>query len=127
MTEFLGIYRCGVCGNVAEILETGAGNLLCCGQPMKLLTPRTGDAATEKHVPFVDVDGDRLTVRLGQNEPHPMETKHFIQWIAVTADGHTQRKFLSPNDLPEATFAVSPGAARIVQAMCNRHGLWRDS
>ena len=126
-TQQLGIYRCGVCGNVVEVLDTGAGNLLCCGQPMQLLEPRTGDSATEKHVPFVEVNGDELTVRLGQNETHPMETKHFIQWISVAAGGQVNRKFLLPNDLPNATFTVSDSAAVIVQAMCNRHGLWRSS
>ena len=127
MTEQLGIYRCGVCGNVVEVLDTGAGNLLCCGQPMQLLTPRTGDSATEKHVPFVETNGGEMTVRLGQDEAHPMEPKHFIQWISVTVDGQVQRKFLSPNALPEMTFAAIGSRTAVVQAMCNRHGLWRSS
>ena len=126
-TQQLGIYRCGVCGNVVEVLDTGAGNLLCCGQPMQLLEPRTADPTTEKHVPFVELDGNTMTVRVGRNEAHPMEAKHFIQWISVTAGGGVQRKFLSPNDIPEATFTVSDPETTIVQAMCNRHGLWRSS
>ncbi len=126
MTELDGIYRCGVCGNVVEVLDNGAGDLLCCGQPMRLLTPRTGDSATETHVPFVDIADGRLTVRLGESEAHPMDRKHFIQWISVTADGLTQRKSLSPGDEPKATFAIGETAFD-VRAMCNRHGLWRNS
>ena len=123
----LGIYRCGVCGNVVEVLDTGAGNLMCCGQPMQLLDPRTGNSATEKHVPFVEIDGNEMTVHVGQNDAHPMETKHIIQWISVTSGEQVKRKFLSCNDLPEATFIVADSTTAVVQAMCNRHGLWRSS
>ncbi len=124
MTEKLQVYKCDVCGNVVEVLEHGAGELVCCGQPMTLQQEKTEDAATEKHVPFIErIDGG-YRVRVGQNAAHPMEQKHYIQWIELLADGKACRQFLEPGDAPEAVFSVS---AENVSAReyCNIHGLWK--
>ena len=124
MTEKLQVYKCDVCGNVVEVLEHCAGELVCCGQPMTLQQEKTEDAATEKHVPFIErIDGG-YRVRVGQNAAHPMEEKHYIQWIELLADGKACRQFLEPGDAPEAVFSVS---AENVSAReyCNIHGLWK--
>jgi len=31
------IYRCGICGNVVMVQEAGGGELVCHGEPMKLV------------------------------------------------------------------------------------------
>lgn len=124
MTEKLDIYKCGVCGNVVEIFDNGAGDLICCGQPMQLMEGRTTDPAGEKHVPFVEVADGQLRVRVGQNEPHPMERKHYIQWIEVIAGGRTHRHILAPGDAPEAIFAATDDKSLVVREFCNLHGLW---
>jgi len=124
MTEKLQVYKCDVCGNVVEVLENGAGELVCCGQPMTLQQEKTEDAATEKHVPFIEqVDGG-YKVRVGQNAAHPMEEKHYIQWIELLADGKSYRQFLQPGDAPEAVFPVS-GENVSAREYCNIHGLWK--
>ena len=122
MTKRHEIYKCEICGNIAELLHEGAGELICCGQPMKLYEENTVDAAKEKHVPVVEKVEGGFTVKLG-SIPHPMEEKHYIEWIEVIADGKAYRQFLGPGDKPEAFFSVAADQ-ETVRAYCNLHGLW---
>jgi superoxide reductase len=97
--------------------------LVCCGEPMKLYAENTVDAAKEKHVPVIEkVDGG-YKVKVG-SVAHPMEEKHYIEWIEIIADGKAYRQFLNPGDAPEATFKIN--AAKITaREYCNMHGLWK--
>ena len=124
MTERLQIYKCEVCGIVAEVLDEGAGELVCCGQPMQLMAEKTEDASTEKHVPFIEPVEGGVKVRVGQNAAHPMVEKHWIQWIELLADGKAYRQYLHPGDAPEAVFPVT-GEGLSAREMCNLHGLWK--
>jgi len=124
MTAILQIYKCEVCGNIVEILHQGAGELVCCGEPMKLYEENTVDAAKEKHVPVVEKVEGGFKVKVG-SVPHPMEERHHIEWIEVVADGKAYRQFLNPGEVPEATFKID--AERITaREYCNIHGLWRS-
>ncbi|HBF35653.1 TPA: desulfoferrodoxin [Candidatus Sumerlaeota bacterium] len=123
MTERLQVYKCEVCGNIVEMLHAGAGELVCCGAPMKNYVENTVDAAKEKHVPVIEkIEGGYL-VKVGA-VAHPMEEKHHIEWIELIADGKAYRQFLKPGDAPEATFDIvaTEVAAR---EYCNLHGLWK--
>lgn len=131
MTQTHQIYKCLVCGNIVEVLHTGIGQLVCCGQPMNLENPNTVDASTEKHLPVAEkLPNEGLTcpnqgflIKIGA-EAHPMEEKHFIEWIEVeTADGKRGKKFLKPGEQPQADF---PTNSKIIKARayCNMHGLW---
>jgi len=123
MAERLEIYKCEVCGNIVEVLHGGAGELVCCGQPMKLFKENTTDAAKEKHVPVVEKSGDTVTVKVG-SVAHPMEEKHYIEWVEVIADGEAYRQFLSPGGAPEASFKID--AEKVTaREYCNLHGLWK--
>jgi superoxide reductase len=123
MTEKLQIYKCEVCGNIVEMLHAGAGELVCCGQPMKLFKENTTDAAKEKHVPVIEKTAAGFKVKVG-SVAHPMEEKHYIEWIEVIADGQAYRKFLNPGEAPEATFEIK--AEKIIaREYCNLHGLWK--
>lgn len=124
MTEQLQVYKCEVCGNIVEVVGAGAGELVCCGQPMTLQQEKTEDASTEKHVPFIERTDEGVKVRVGQNAAHPMETEHYIQWIELVADGKAYRQFLAPGDAPEAAFAVA-GDEVTAREYCNVHGLWK--
>lgn len=118
------IYKCEICGNIVEVIHASEGLLFCCGKPMKLFIENTVDAAKEKHIPVVKNNGDGFDVQVGSVQ-HPMEEKHFIEWIEVIySDGKVDRKFLKPGDLPEAIFCGN-GAGATVREYCNIHGLWK--
>ncbi len=123
MTERLQIYKCEVCGNIVEVIHEGAGELVCCGQPMVLLGENTTDAAREKHVPVIEQVEGGVKVTVG-SVPHPMEEEHYIEWIELIADGKAYRRFLNPGDAPEAVFPVMDGEIS-ARELCNVHGLWK--
>lgn len=123
MAKRLEIYKCDICGNIVEVLHGGQGKIVCCGQEMKKFEEKTADASKEKHVPLIEkVDGGYRVV-VGST-PHPMEEKHWIEWIQLIADDMTWRTFLKPGDAPEAMFSTD---AQEVSAreFCNVHGLWK--
>jgi len=123
MTERLQVYKCEVCGNIVEVLHAGKGELVCCKQPMKLFVENTVDAAKEKHVPVVEKSADGIKVTVG-SVPHPMEEKHYIEWIEIIADGKAYHQFLNPGDVPEATFNITAESVT-AREHCNLHGLWK--
>ncbi len=124
MTKRSQIYKCEICGNIVEVLHEGKGELVCCGQPMKVFTENTADAAKEKHVPVIEKVSGGLKVKVG-SVPHPMEEKHFIEWIEIIADGKVYRQFLQPGDNPEAMFSIEADTIT-ARAYCNIHGLWKN-
>ena len=123
MTEKLQVYKCEVCGNIVEVIHEGAGELVCCGQPMKLFVENTEDAAQEKHVPVIEKIDGGFKVAVG-SVAHPMEKKHYIEWIELVADGRAYRQFLNPGDAPEAVFKIEAEKVT-VREYCNLHGLWK--
>ena len=124
MPEKLQVYKCELCGNMAEVIHGGAGDLVCCGQPMALLGENSVDAAQEKHVPVIEkVDGG-YKVKVG-DVPHPMEEKHLIEWIELIAGDKAYRQFLNPGAPPEAFFAIDTTAQVSAREFCNLHGLWK--
>ncbi len=122
MAEKLQIYKCQKCGNIVEVLDGGGGTLVCCGEDMTLYKANTVDAAREKHVPVIEKTATGVKVKVG-SVPHPMEEKHYIEWIEVLADGRAYRQFLNPGDAPEADFAIQADNIS-ARAYCNIHGLW---
>ncbi|MFH1760722.1 MAG: desulfoferrodoxin [bacterium] len=123
--ENLQIYRCEKCGNIVTVLNAGGGTLTCCDQAMTLLKENSTDAAQEKHVPVIKRTGNVIEVSVG-GVSHPMEEKHYIQWIEIIADGKSCISFLKPGMKPNAVFNVN-AEKLIVRAYCNLHGLWKAS
>jgi len=123
MTQKNQVYKCEVCGNIVEVLHSGVGELVCCGQPMKLQKENTVDASKEKHVPVIEKTENGFLVKVG-SVPHPMEEKHYIEWIEVIADGKVYRINLNPGDKPEAEFYISAESVT-AREYCNLHGLWK--
>ena len=124
MAEKLQIYKCQKCGNIVEVLHGGGGDLVCCGQEMERYIENAVDAAKEKHVPVIEKTASGVKVKVG-SAPHPMEEKHYIEWIEVLADGQAYRQFLNPGDAPEAEFAIQAENVT-ARAYCNIHGLWKS-
>lgn len=119
------VYVCELCGNIVEVLEGGDGDLVCCGQDMTPQKENTVDAAKEKHVPVVTVNGTTAVVDVG-SVPHPMEAKHYIMWIEIRQGDKLQRVQLKPGMEPKATFAVEAGVPIVAREYCNIHGLWKS-
>ena len=118
-------YRCNHCGNVVLMVKDAGVNPVCCGEKMAELVPNTTDAATEKHVPVIKVDGTSVTVTIGSTL-HPITEEHLIQWVYLETEEGGQRKNLKAGDKPELTFAITPGdRVKAAYAYCNLHGLWK--
>ncbi len=119
------IYRCSICGNVVEMVTVGGGELVCCGKPMDLLEEKSADSATEKHVPVIEKIDGGFKVIIGST-PHPMNDKHFIEWIELLVGDSFYRTYLKPGDAPEAFFSIDADNKKVsAREYCNIHGLWR--
>ncbi len=123
MTKRLEVYKCKVCGNIVEVVHEGAGELVCCNQPMTLYVENTVDAAKEKHVPVIEKIDGGYRVKVG-SVTHPMEETHYIEWIELIADDKVYREFLKPGMIPEAVFKVDANRVS-AREYCNLHGLWK--
>lgn len=118
------LLKCDECGNVVEVEFVGGGEIICCGEPMKVLEENTTDAAQEKHVPVIEEKGDGILVKVG-SVPHPMLEEHYITMIQVFCScGTVMTKRLKPGEAPEAEFPVKKENVVKVREYCNIHGLW---
>jgi superoxide reductase len=117
------VYKCMLCGNIVVVFHGGDGELVCCGQPMKKMAENTSDGAKEKHVPVIEKVQGGYKVKVG-SVAHPMEEKHYIEWIELTADGKSYYQHLKPGQAPEAVFLIAAEKV-IAREYCNLHGLWK--
>ncbi|MDR3567762.1 MAG: desulfoferrodoxin [Syntrophobacteraceae bacterium] len=124
MAERMQVYKCEVCGNIVEVMHGGMGELVCCGKPMKLFVENTVDAAKEKHVPVIEKTAEGYKVKVG-SVAHPMEEKHYIEWIELIVGGKVYRQFMNPGEAPEAVFCVKEDGPVVAKEYCNLHGLWK--
>lgn len=121
----LKVYICKHCGNVITKLTSSHVPVKCCGEDMQLLEAGVTDAAVEKHVPAVTVEGNLVKVKVGE-VTHPMTAEHFIQWVVVETERDALIHWFHPEEAPEAVFALADGQkAKAVYAYCNLHGLWK--
>ena len=118
-------YKCAHCGNIICYVENKGVPVMCCGQKLEELVPGTTDAAVEKHVPVITVEGNMVTVTVGA-VAHPMMAEHYIQWICLQTKEGSQMKYLAPGAEPKAVFALCEGdEVEAAFEYCNLHGLWK--
>lgn len=118
-------YLCKHCGNIISYVKDVGVRVQCCGEPMEEIVPGSVDAAQEKHVPQVKVEGNTVTVTVG-SVAHPMTEEHLINWVALQSKQGNQRKELKAGQQPVVQFALMPGDEVVnVYAYCNLHGLWK--
>jgi superoxide reductase len=118
-------YRCEHCGQIVAIVKGTGVPIMCCGQAMSEIVPGTVDASLEKHVPVYEVNGNKVSVKVGAAE-HPMVDEHYIEWVALQTKTGNQRKSLKPGEKPEVCFSICDGDEVVaVYAYCNLHGLWK--
>jgi superoxide reductase len=87
------------------------------------MAENTVDAAKEKHIPVIEAVDGGFNVKVG-DVSHPMEEKHYIEWIELIADGKAYRQFLEPGAAPEAFFTIQADKMT-AREYCNLHGLWK--
>lgn len=119
------IVKCSHCGNMAAMIHDSGVPMICCGEPMQEVVPNTEDAAVEKHVPAVTVNGNCVTVTVGSVE-HPMTDVHYISWIMLETKQGRQRKELTPDQKPQACFCLCEGDEPVAAyEYCTLHGFWK--
>ena len=116
-------FICRHCGNLVSMIHSSGAPMTCCGEKMTELSANTTDAAGEKHVPVVTVDGGTVTVKVG-SVTHPMLEEHYIQWIYLETEKGGQIKHLKPGEEPAAVFVVEDDEPVGAYEYCNLHGLW---
>jgi len=125
MAQTNGIYKCEICGNVVSVIEAKDGELVCCGKPMVLLEEKTAEQeGKEKHVPVVNIDGNKVKVSIG-SVAHPMEDDHWIELVQLLkGDKIIAEKRLYPGQKPEIEFCIEDTEGITARELCNLHGLW---
>ena len=118
------VYKCLRCGNMIQMVKESGVPVMCCGNKMEELVPNTVEASEEKHIPVIDVAGDKVTVTVGSVE-HPMVDEHYIEWIYLETENGGQYKELKPGESPKATFVLEDDKAVAAYAYCNLHGFWK--
>ena len=110
----------GKCGTVVTKLFEAE----CQGGPLEELIPNTTDAAGEKHVPVISVNGQEVTVTVGE-VAHPMMDAHYITFVALETDKGAIIRQLKPGEEPVAKFTIAADEKAIAAyEYCNLHGLW---
>lgn len=118
-------YICNHCKNVIVKVSDAQVPVFCCGEAMKELVANTTDAATEKHVPVVQIDDHQVHVEVGSTL-HPMTPEHFIAWIVLETDQGYSIHHLSADSEPKTSFALNKDEKVVaVYEYCNLHGLWK--
>ena len=124
MSKEVKFYICKHCGNIVGLIHNAGVPLVCCGEKMSELVPNTTEAATEKHLPVVEMDGNIVKVSVGSVE-HPSTEEHYIAWVYLETAHGGQRTAIKPGDKPEVSFALQDDELIAVYAYCNLHGLWK--
>lgn len=125
-TEKLELYKCDVCGNLVQVILNSTGELVCCGQPMRLQSIQHDKSEVgEKHAPVIEF---RETKKFVQVKNHPMQQEHYIQFIEVYKKDKSQLhlKYLKPNDVAEFDITCIPEDIDAIE-FCNIHGLWGEN
>ncbi|WP_407428462.1 desulfoferrodoxin [Treponema sp.] len=117
-------FKCKKCSKILEVVNKGCPVVVCCGEEMTELKANTTDGASEKHVPVIESEGNKILVKVG-SAVHPMEDDHYIQWIAIETDKGVQKKFLKPHQDPEAAFTLTDEKLLAAYEYCNKHSLWK--
>lgn len=119
------VLKCKECGKMVLELKGSQCPTKCCGEPMVELTPNTTDGALEKHVPVIEKDGNKVTVKVG-SVTHPMLEAHYIEFIALETTKSTYLKTLKPEEAPVAEFHLDEDEDAVAAyEHCNLHGFWK--
>ncbi len=120
MTNKFELYKCNICGNVIEILVSGDGHPVCCGEEMERIEPKNDNLnspdLTEKHSPVIEHN-------MVKTEKHPMEENHYIMFLQTISNDKNEitTKYFYPSDKVIMNTCRNDISAR---SYCNIHGLY---
>ena len=123
--------ECGCdCSNECNCKDCNCENCKCedckCNSNIELLNAKTADTSVEKHVPVVNIDGENVEVVVGSTS-HPMEEKHYIEYIILETEKGAYVRYLNPGEEPKANFTIQKDEkVKAVYEYCNIHGLWKN-
>ena len=118
-------FICNHCGNIIAMIKDNGVPIKCCGENMQEIIPGTSEGSQEKHIPVYHINGETVTVSVGETE-HPMTPEHYIDWVCIETEDGFQLKNLTPNMSPKISFSLSKGEKiKAVYAFCNLHSLWK--
>ncbi len=124
-TEKLQLYKCDICGNLVQVILYGVGELVCCGEPMRLLEAQHDSSEMgEKHAPKFDFRENKKFVQV---IAHPMTEAHYIQFIEVYKKDKSELhlKYFKPEEVPEFDISYTQDDIKAIEN-CNIHGLWGE-
>ncbi|MFX3619425.1 MAG: desulfoferrodoxin family protein [Sporolactobacillus sp.] len=117
-------FICNHCHNLVIQEKSSSNQTLfqCCGQTMNNLSPHSTDEDGKENIPILKFTGGisvqhAAVVEIGEIHPHPMTRKHHIEWVYLRTAQGGQLKYLTLNQYPQITFALSDEDA---YAYCNR-------
>lgn len=117
-------FYCKHCKNIITFVNEKCHGLTCCKDDMEELVPGSIDAAVEKHIPVVEVNGKMVKVTVG-SVLHPMQETHLIEWVILETNKGVYKKDLKPGMEPVVTFTLEDGEEVLhTYEYCNLHGLW---
>ena len=124
MSDNKKFFICKRCGNMFGLIHDSGVPIICCGEKVSELVPNTVEASKEKHLPAIEVSGDRINVQIG-SVLHPMEKEHHITFVYLETEHGGQRKSLKVGDEPKVSFVVANDKPVAAYAYCNLHGFWK--
>lgn len=113
-----------ICNNCKNIITSSNAINTCCDSKLTELIPNSTDAAQEKHVPVVNVNGNIVEVKLGEIS-HPMTDEHLFNFVCLETEKGYQVKTLTSSDDCKCEFTYIDDKPKAVYAYCNLHGLWK--
>lgn len=126
MTNKFELYKCNICGNVIEVLVSGDGHPVCCGEEMERLEAKNDNLnspdLTEKHSPLITSNDNKTIITVSK---HPMEEKHYIVFVqAISKDkNEITTKYFYPEENVYMESSLPMGEL-YAKSYCNIHGVY---
>lgn len=105
-------YICAECGNI--LMQSGSGEIVCCGKKLDALTPTYADEAHS--IKTEEIENDFYITW-----NHSMTKEHYMQFVAYVKFDRVLLIRLYPEQSGEVRFPKMYGGK--IYLYCNKHGL----
>ncbi|MGI6090002.1 MAG: YfhO family protein [Saccharofermentanales bacterium] len=114
-------YYCDACTNLVVLLNEGAGELICCDEPMELLEAKTTTDDVCDHILSVEKTDRGIIVKARTD--HEQAADGVITWVAVVQGNRYQICFPDQDEV-DIEFILKDEPAEVYE-FCTVHGLWK--